>query len=447
MKKTTTALIVINNGIYFTGLLPTARFLKESEKYNPLILFVVDYPTLQESIALCQEENIPYLTALPIQSQKPSSNNFFSVLLAHLKENFCIGQLLNKIKPAVILLGADNIWYNSSQFIKIGHQHNIPSVVMPQFMASAREPAEAVIFNPHYDANGWWNKQIGRVFPKWLYRHHHKNLIRLPGSQVLVKELLRLSPPMPWVLHSGYSDAIAVESPFMMEYCLSEGLPKEQIHLVGSPQNDILADGLKNQNKLRSKIYRKLKLPKNKPLILAALPADFLYGIGGRPDCEFKTYRSLVKFWVRSLVKYMKYNVIISLHPTVDLETMKYIDNWGARVTKEPILNLIPLCDFFIAGVSSTVQWAAACGKPSIVYDVYKFRYTDYLSAQGIKNVELKRDFLKYLKKLANDRKFYQEMVQKQEDGMKYWGMLDGKSEERILRFLKEIDNDFSKKI
>ena len=52
----------------------------------------------------------------------------------------------------------------------------------------------------------------------------------------------------------------------------------------------------------------------------------------------------------------------------------------AARKTSE----LVPLCDLYVASVSSTIRWAIACGKPVVNYDVYRYRYTDFISLDGV---------------------------------------------------------------
>ena len=93
-------------------------------------------------------------------------------------------------------------------------------------------------------------------------------------------------------------------------------------------------------------------------MILTALPCDCLYYPGGRPECEFKEYNELADFWLSTLAKIKDHHVLVSLHPSVTYEGMKYLEKRGVTIVKEDISELIPLCDIFVASVSSTIRWA-----------------------------------------------------------------------------------------
>lgn len=181
-------------------------------------------------------------------------------------------------------------------------------------------------------------------------------------------------------------------------------------------------------------------------MILSALPPDFLYGVGGRPECDFKTYRQLVRFWVQSLADLDGYNIVIALHPSVSYEDMKYIEQWGVKIAQQPTASLIPLCHFYVASISATIQWAIACGKPVLNYDVYRYRYTDYAGAEGVITLEEQSDFVDVLRRLAQDEEFFTEMVSRQAACASQWGKLDGCSGQRMLQLFDQLVGQYEKR-
>ncbi len=283
------------------------------------------------------------------------------------------------------------------------------------------------------------NRLVGRLYPKWLYTHRGRRLLRLPAAEVLAIEWFGLAPKKPWVLHSAPSDVIALESEAIRAYCQKEGLPSSRLKVVGSIHNDILFAGLMKKRRLRLALCHKLGFDARKPIILSALPPDFLYATGGRSECDFTDYRKLVEFWVKTLVGNATREVLISQHPSVKISDFKYIERWGVKISDQSIIELIPLCDIFVASISATIQWAIACGKPVINYDVYKYRYGDYDKTPGTITIEGKADFGKYLNKFIRDKKYLQRMTKRQAAVAAEWGRLDGKSGERILQLIDKL--------
>ena len=146
-----------------------------------------------------------------------------------------------------------------------------------------------------------------------------------------------------------------------------------------------------------------------------AFPPDFLYLTGGRPECDFKTYEELTHFWLETLKKIKGHNIIIALHPSVVRETMLHLETERIKIASAGTAALVPLCDLFVASVSSTIRWAIAAGKPVVNYDVYRYRYTDYLKVPGVILVEEQRAFEAVMLRLADDPDFFAEMRRKQE--------------------------------
>jgi hypothetical protein len=454
-----------------------ARMLKESGRYEPVFLFAHDYPTIARDIAICEAEKLAYLCLLGAQvkplSSEPSpdeklpltrrlvkrlqsylpesiaktikfwlhgqildSGYYFWKLNRRLQDTI---QLIRQEGIALMVLGGDVVHYDTSVFIKAAHLEHIPAVLVPGWMTSVIEAAEAFGYDPAYSLQRWSNRLMGRLYPRWVYEYKGRKLLRLPAGQVLAREWLGLAPPSPWTLHSGYVDAITVESEAMYQYCVSEGLPTDQLVLTGSINHDSMAKALQEVSQRRAELCYRLNLSPNRPIILSALPPDELYRVGGRPECDFQIYDELVQFWIQSLAAIKGYNVIISLHPSIKYEKMKYIEQWGVKIVKEHTVNLVPLCDIFVASVSTTIQWAIVCGKPVVNYDVYRYRYTDFVEAKGVATMEEKEEFLSTLRRLTEGRAFYAQMAAGQAASASRWGYLDGQAGERVLNLFDQL--------
>ena len=120
-------------------------------------------------------------------------------------------------------------------------------------------------------------------------------------------------------------------------------------------------------------------------------------------------------------------------------EDIQYIEQWGVKIARDNTAALIPLCDVYVASISATIQWAIACGKPVLNYDVYRYHYNDYLGVDGVIAVEDREQFLAALRQLTGDPAYYREIAARQAGFAERWGKLDGRAGERLLQLFERL--------
>jgi hypothetical protein len=119
---------------------------------------------------------------------------------------------------------------------------------------------------------------------------------------------------------------------------------------------------------------------------------------------------------------------------------MRPLETSDMRLATTRTAELVPLCDVYVAWVSSTIRWAIACAKPVINYDVYRYRYTDYLGLKGVITIEEQSQFLDVLRRMTSDAAFWNEIAERQEAEAPRWGNFDGKARQRIAALLHELE-------
>ncbi len=478
------SLIVIHTNTYFTGMFPLAKYLDKHSEFEPVFLFASEYPTLPNDIESCQKASIPTLFGrdvkyqpildsinntvdLPVKRFTMSlnmlngfirrTNNFLRQIPSRFFARTVLWEfyqlsdqirtfrkLIRNSQIALLILPADNR-YDLATYIKAAHLENIGVVVVPQFMAGPLEWAEYVWDQPAYQVKGFFNRLASVLFPRWRLDHKGRGLLALPGADAIAREWLGIAPPLPWVLHSGASDVIALESEAVKEYCLKEGLPSHQLAVTGSIAQDILFTMLTEKERRKSDMLRKLGFDNDLPIILSALPPDSLYM--GRPECDFHSYHELIEFWCKSIAGIKGYNHIVVLHPSLEYDELKHIESFGLKLARDSTASVIPLCDIFVASISSTIQWAIACGIPVINYDVYRYRYTDYVGISGVLTTEEKSGFIEILSQLANDPSRYTEIAASQKLEAMKWGRLDGKAGSRLQELFLSVISKYIREI
>ena len=80
---------------------------------------------------------------------------------------------------------------------------------------------------------------------------------------------------------------------------------------------------------------------------------------------------------------------------------MRHIERGNVRIGSWKTAEMVPASDIYVASISSTIRWAITCGKPVVNYDVYRYRYTDFLAVPGVLATEEQAEFRAVLQRLV----------------------------------------------
>lgn len=444
--KAARVLIPVHSGTWFIELQRVARMCRRSMRYEPVLLFLTPYPHRGRDIETCRAEGITCMdeSAGPAPGGRPRlaalMERWGLDALRELKERTAFAAAaIASVRPVLLVLAGDNPGYDTACFIRAAHDAGLRVVLVPSTMSNGLEEAEVYSKNPRYLVQGAVNRAAAALFPKWAREHNGKHVLRVPGDRVFAMELLGLAPPRPWTFNSGFADAIAVESDAMRAYYAEGGLQEQQLVETGSLANDALREALAAREERRRALCGELDLPPERPMLLAALPPDFLYLEGGRPECDFNRYDGLVQFWNGAIASMRRYNRVVCLHPSVSYDEFRHLETAGVRIARRPTAELIPLCDLYVASVSSTIRWAIACGVPVVNYDVYRYRYTDYLGVEGVLRTEEQAEFAVLLARFDAEPGFHESVRALQSAAAPHWGRLDGGTGARMLALFDRL--------
>jgi hypothetical protein len=462
---------------HFHELIRVARLLRESGRYAPIVVFARDYPARARDVATCAREAIACAGArgepigedaalpaapaaggaapprrrlrLAVRRLSPRLEALLHGLAVHLVEENLVTALplrlaearrglagaralMARLRPDLLVLAEDTVEYGTAALIRAARERGAPSAIVPFTVATAEEPAETYAHARRFQVRGLGNRLLARLSPRWEHRHRGRRLVRLPAPRALALEMLRLAPPRPWTVHSGFADRIAVESERMLDLYRAEGVPEEKLVLTGAPYDDVLAAARTEAPARRAALLAELGLDPVRPLVVSALPPDQM---GSRAEaCEFPTYADLVAAWVGALAASGDGNVVLTMHPRVRPGDVAVPAHPRVRLVARDTAALVPLGDVFVASASATIRWAIACGKPVVNYDVYRYGYADYLGCRGVLAASSKDEFVRALRSLAGDPAARAAAAAAQEAEAPRWGMLDGQSGQRVLR-------------
>lgn len=367
--------------------------------------------------------------------------------------------------PAVFAEVLQSKWI-IKQFRKLLKDFDISSVILsessPDYLAPEINNASkglATVYTHPYErmepddyaliyknSNLQVSDSIGRFFvkyfPKWKHHFQSVDILRASPEKILAQEFLNISSEKPWETFGYLEDYILSSNTLIKNYLIDVcHVPEEKIKLAGSAQLDILHQFKSNNHKNKEKIDRLRSLFGNdKPFILSSLPQT--HWITGRDQAEFDNHRDMLAAWMSPLTQQKRFNVLLSLHPSMKSDDFAHLEKENAKIIEENIIDLMPLCELFVNNLSTVMQFVAACGIPVINYDVYrysedleKYKYNEF---GGIITVASKEEYQKIINEICTDNKFLFEMRKEQERTASHWGPIDGNSAERIVSVIKK---------
>ncbi|MDP3871353.1 MAG: hypothetical protein Q8Q80_01705 [Methyloversatilis sp.] len=352
--------------------------------------------------------------------------------------------LFDLLTPDLVVFGQEFPGSVNALLTRLCNTKGVPTLIIPFAVGTTKEMVESLSDKTDYEvSSSLSNRLAALLFPNWVNYYGGKALLRLPGRSIIAIEAAGLAPEHPWLPNNSKVTCIAVESPEMERYYRHMRFPPQQLRLTGTACDDSLSNARGQRDELKRKLCRLLRLNPAKRILLCAWPTDQFQS--RHIPLEFNSYDQLCWAWARALsvvARMTDFEVVIRPHPVTDpakLAAILSLYQLHERVTDIDTLELVPVCDLFVACVSSTLRWAAACGIPAINYDCYDYGYTDFEPAGGISTVRRFHDFQSVLQEVTEEPAIYERARLAQTACSAEWGLLDGCSADRIMALIDEL--------
>lgn len=383
-------LVPVYNGSYFNSLLKLAHQISDGSEMKIVFFFGNSYPKQDEHLALL-EGKFEYLNSGAYGNslfRKSRISQFlrrfrtfdefvnffetvwrFHILRKELKQFW-------KIKEVVLCLFPANNRYMYSCIESFAVSRNTRVVVAPQWFAGPQEIEESLAHSIIYRPNVFERWVIGFIAPNYLRNVTRRDftfqMIPIRFSEILINRIFGCLAPQPWILHSGFSDRIFVETAATYDFAISLGFNESQLRLTGS----VYLDEIEEYKSLKSKNIR---------LLVAVAPDMFSSRIG--VDLQFSKYEDYLIFVCTELQRIGYADATFSMHPS---DTGKYGDlirSFGFQISREPLHLLLVNTEVFLATISATIQWAIYLEIPTVNFDFYGYDYPDYLGESTVIHV------------------------------------------------------------
>lgn len=376
-------------------------------------------------------------TALSLQDIKYNVLKFLFIVDIFKKNLKKFYSLLRSREVDVIILPEDVVGPVTPLYVKAGHELGIPTLILPYTVANQEEAFQGLRSQPSYQLAHPGNRLMTLLSSKWRMSRDGVSLVRMPAPYILGHSLTRTTPPDPWLMNSGFANCIAVENEAMKAYYLKAGIKAAKLRVVGAVYDDQLANYRAANEKELPRVLRELNLTTDKPLLLIGGCPNQLASIV--PACDFADMESIARFVMKSIQPLQDvYQVVVRPHPNYP-EFGPLCESFGAKSTMIDTARLVALSSLYIAFASATLRWAIACCVPCINYDVFHYDYKEFAAVRGVFNVSEQEAFRNAIQALRPGSVAYEEARLALEANEGYWGLLDGKSADRISELIKEL--------
>lgn len=348
-------------------------------------------------------------------------------------------RLLKEIAPKIVIVGEDGI-SGPAAIIAAAYTLKIPILDLPygcgieQDLEVALEEKKAR--NELINVEGWLGRLIKFLAPEWVKRRRFKGALIFPPEYIIAREALGMTLRNGWIVHGGYANRLLVESNQMMGIYRSERINSKKLILTGTPYCDLIQETLNQCNDANTAFRKPVRVHSNKLNILVSWPPS--YHASRAAKCEFETYEEMTKQMLSWLNSLPDCNVTVSLHPAIQAESRKVIEQLGLNISNEYIVKLIPKHDIFVSYYSSVIRWAIASGKPVVNYDAYGLKLNLFKDAPAFFDSSTFDEFQKKILTLTcgNTFAYY---AKKQSDIAEQWGIVDGKSMDKIMEVMDSL--------
>ncbi|MCE3234602.1 MAG: hypothetical protein K0Q50_782 [Vampirovibrio sp.] len=373
------------------------------------------------------------------QFRKLAVNQTYRELL--LKQAVACEQLLEQNNVDIVVVCEDGPG-GCAPLIAAAKRRNILVVEMPFGIGEMRD------YENYIDNNAQKNtlnlvpeNQTGAVLrelaPHWIKQTPYGDITLLPAEFILARLATGMDLPEPWVVHGGEADVLLVESEAMERIYKREHVPDGKRIMTGSCYADVVYDELAGNPALKAAYETSSLIDVDRPRILIALPPSYHNECAQKP--EFATYRETIeKLLVGCREAHPNAQVTVSLHPAVQADTLKVINELADEVSEEWLLRLIPRHDVFVSVFSSTIRWALMCRKPIINYDMYQFDLPTYDTADCVFTTPVLQVALTKLQAILASSEAYHAAAQQVKSCSHEWGIMDGHNYDRIWDILQK---------
>jgi hypothetical protein len=340
-------------------------------------------------------------------------------------------QLLARLRVTRLAMAEDNVERDSACWCEAALARGAQAFVISYASITPHEAAIAYRDHPDYQVRTRADRVLALLRPAWHLRFDGLRMLRLPAPRAWALECLGLAPYRPWVVNTGRGSSVLVESAFMRDLFVRHGVRGDRVHVTGTIPMDVLAQQVQTQAGSRIERLRQLGCEPTRPTLVCAI-APNQYPV--RPAYGHASFDALIDAWLDAMQPAReRFNILLSPHPSLQNADLRLLSSRGDVVCRGSVMDIMGLCDLYVACVSSTIKWALACKVPVVNFDCYRYRYDDYAEIAHVHTIEDAAALRDTLVRFC-DPAYLREQAHAAAVAAPRYGVLDGHARERLVK-------------
>lgn len=347
---------------------------------------------------------------------------------------------MSALEPAAVLLTGDRHLGFELPLIKAARERGIRTVVVPTGYGEPDASAHIRKGRRQYRAVGRRASLAARaVFSRpelrgQIFDSPHGRLSFYNAGITMALQSMGMLSPNPWVNGGGLADLVAVDGEDTRQRYERLGVPRSKIVVTGHQSHDILFEHWRTRDDLRRRLLAGYFPNGVRPLVILAVPQLGEHGL-----LPWAEHRAAINTLVESLVS-TGGNVLLSLHPKSKNEDYDDLEHrYRCRIAKEPLVDVLPAGDCFVATFSSTIRWAILCGIPAVVMDFWGFGYRTYEDFGGVLQVQDTHALGPVVARVISDQAYRNALAAAQRESAGRIGVFDGQARQRLSALIPGV--------
>lgn len=347
-------------------------------------------------------------------------------------------KLIECIKPVAVATYSDRTPRPDMALLATAHRARVPTVLLP-FAASTRESdahvrRDASHLRFEHGPLAAARRVFARRNPGHAMDTEYGRMLFFSLWDGLALAGRGLHKTSPWVAGGGEINLMAVASPEDRESALAHGLSGERIRVTGQASLDALHRSRSERDGLRAALRTSYGLRQDRPIALCAVPHSAEHGLRSWSEHRADTTDLFQALGASGA------EVLLSLHPKSEPAAYREsAKRFGLGVATEPLCDILPAADFFVAGFSSTVRWSAVLGIPTAIFDPARIGYKVYDGLPSVPKLTNAAELGCELSSLAGDPAWRARKAAALRTEGRRFGPIDGKACMRIIDLFDEI--------
>jgi hypothetical protein len=350
----------VRNALTFRELLPLMQRIKNFAELTPVVILTQKFESYAEVLASSRNEGFTVVEA--VKALRPPGENTrgrFRLFVRYINESIEASRLAQKLSGKLVV-GMPPLWGFETFLCRhyLRENHSLVAVPCEDFLQSDAD-ADAVAKPHQLRSASLFNRLTIQLLP--AYASASGRSLSVSAWGVWIALITRASYTSNW-WYQNRLIKFAIGNPFFLDQLESKFGRQQSYFLTGKPSQDLMAAVLKNVPEQRRMLLSQHGLDATKQLIVFALPQWAEEGSLNWKDHFIELEAICLE------LSSVGANIFVSIHPRSNpehYETM--LSRFGMVYSNLPITQLIPLCDTYLCGASTTARQALIAGKQVVI--------------------------------------------------------------------------------